>query len=79
MSEGFSLDKPTYTPKEFARLYTTYVHRISYVTALDWVHVYDGSGGREGIHAHRSPRGRYHIEAAEVRRVLLASGATEKG
>lgn len=75
MSEGFVLERPTYSPREFALLYRQYVGRVSYVTVLSWIELYNNTGGFDGIKAHASPTGRYRITAQEVERVLLAAGA----
>jgi hypothetical protein len=75
MSEGFLLDRPVYTPGEVRALYAHYVRPISYPTVLNWIEVHRVTNGREGMRAHKTPRGRYLIEADEVERVLLEAGA----
>lgn len=75
MDNGFVLERPTYSPREFALLYRAHVGRISYVTVLSWIELYNNTGGFDGIKAHASPTGRYRITAGEVERVLLAAGA----
>jgi len=78
MSDGFRLDRPTYTPREFAALYSRYVRRISYPTVLEWIEIYDLTNGAEGVKANKTPRGRYLITADEAERVLTAAGATKE-
>lgn len=76
---GFKLNRPTYSPREFAILYTAHVRQISYATVLKWISEYEVSGGADGIGAHKEQRsGYYRIPAAEARRVLLAAGAIEE-
>lgn len=80
MAIGFELTQPTYSPKEFASLYTAYVRRVSYATVLTWIELHRNSGGKEGLAAVKELRnGYYRIPAATVREALLAAGATEKG
>lgn len=77
MIDGFVLDRPVYTPREVAQLYTRYVRPVSYATVLQWEKVFRATGGPEGIHAMKTPRGRYLIDAAEVERILLQAGAVK--
>lgn len=79
MVDGFSLDKPVYTPREVGYIYTAHVKKVSYPTILDWIQIYNNTNGKEGIKADKSPRGRYLIAAEEVERVLLQAGAKKKG
>lgn len=78
MNEGFVLERPTYSPREFAALYRAHVGHISYVTVLKWIELYSNTGGFDGLKAHASPSGRYRISAEEVERVLLAAGAKKE-
>lgn len=79
MTEGFSLELSVYTPREVAQLYTGYVKKVSYPTVLEWIQVWNNSGGREGMEAKKTPRGRYLIAADEVERILIQAGAKKKG
>lgn len=78
MNDTFHLDRPMYTPREFAVLYSRYVRRVSYPTVLEWIETYDVTNGAEGVKANKSPRGRYLITAEEVGRVLMAAGAKKR-
>ena len=77
MANGFNLERPVYTPREVSQLYTAHVRHVSYPTVLEWIEVYRNSGGREGMKAMKTPRGRYLIAAEEVERILLQAGATK--
>lgn len=77
--EGFKLDRPVYTPREAAAVYTRYVHRVTYATFLQWIQVHAATDGREGVKAAQSPRNkRYYITQDELRRILLRGGAKEE-
>lgn len=78
MDEGFDLGRPVYTPSEVGRLYSLYVRKVSYATVLEWIKIFHATRGKEGIEAHRSPRGRYTIAADEVERILLQAGAKKR-
>lgn len=78
MDKGFLLTQPVYTPAEVARIYTTHVRHVSYATVLEWIKIYSATQGQEGIQAHRSPRGRYTVTAAELERVLQQAGAMKQ-
>lgn len=78
MDEGFYLDQTIYTPREVSRLYTLHVKHASYPTVLDWIQIHQVTGGKQGIEAHKTPRGRYLISADEVERILLQAGAKKK-
>lgn len=76
MASGFVLSLPTYSPREFATVYTAHVRQVSYATVLKWIEEYRNSGGKQGLYAVQEQRSRYYrIPAAEVERVLLAAGA----
>jgi len=65
------LTQPTYSPREFAGLYTRHVRQVSYATVLGWIAAYEASGGKDGLGATRETRsGYYRIPAAEAERVL---------
>lgn len=79
MLHGFTLDEPTYSPAQFATLYSVHVRPVSYATVLKWIAQGANSGGTEGMTASRELRsGYFRIPQTEARRVLLAAGATEK-
>lgn len=76
MDDGFKLDKPTYSPREVATLYSAFVRPVSYATVLEWIQAYRNSGGKEGMRAADEPVSRrYRIPRDEVERVLLKAGA----
>lgn len=75
MIDGFVLERPVYTPREVGRLYSLYVRPVSYPTVLEWIQVYYNTGGKEGMKADKTPRGRYLIADTEVERILLQAGA----
>lgn len=77
MDSTFTLDRPVYTPREVGYLYTKHVRPVSYPTVLEWIEVWRTSGGKEGMQASKTPRGRYLIAATEVERILLQAGATK--
>lgn len=78
MASGFTLDRPTYSPRDLATLYTRYVRQVSYATILKWIEEHRNSGGETGVSAVRELRsGYYRIPAAEVERILIAAGATK--
>jgi hypothetical protein len=79
MVNGFSIDPDRiYTPREVSQLYTAHVRHVSYPTVLEWIQIYNNSGGREGMRAMKSPRGRYLITSEEVERILLQAGAKKR-
>lgn len=78
MSAGFTLTRPTYSPRDLAALYTAHVRPISYATVLKWIEQGANSNGTSGVKALKEPvSGYYRIPADEVERVLLAAGATK--
>lgn len=78
MTDGFSLDRDIYTPREVSKLYTIYVRHVSYPTVLEWIQANYNTNGREGMQAKKTPRGRYLITAEEVERILTQAGAKKK-
>ena len=75
---GFTLTRPTYSPRDLAVLYSAHVRPISYATVLKWIEQGANSNGTVGVKALKEPvSGYYRITAEEVERVLLAAGATK--
>lgn len=75
---GFVLTQPTYSPREYAVLYTAHVRRVSYATVLKWIEEYRNTGGQVGLYAVKETRsGYYRIPADIVEKALLAAGATK--
>lgn len=79
MGAGFILDRPVYTPREVAVIYSRYVRSVSYATVLQWVQLYRVTDGEDGIDAGRTPGGHYLISADELERVLIKASATKGG
>lgn len=72
---GFVLDRPVYTPREVAAIYSRYVRSVSYATVLQWEKLYRVTDGEDGIEAKRTPGGHYLVTATELERVLVKAGA----
>lgn len=77
MKDGFILDRPVYTPREVATIYSHYVRSVSYATVLQWVQLFRVTGGEDGIEAGRTPGGHYLVAAEELGRVLMKAGAVK--
>lgn len=78
MATGFTLDRPTYSPREYAVLYSAHVRQVSYATVLKWIEEHRVTGGQQGLFAVKETvSGYYRIPAATVEEALLAAGATK--
>lgn len=77
MNTGFILDRPVYTPKEVAQIYSHFVRSVSYATVLQWEKLYRVTDGEDGIEAKKTPGGHYLITAEELERVLIKAGAVK--
>lgn len=78
MATGFTLNRPTYSPREFAVLYTHHVRQVSYATVLKWIEEHRNTGGQQGLYAVKETvSGYYRIPADTVEKALLAAGATK--
>lgn len=70
----YGLDRDTYSPREFATIYSAHVAPVSYPTVLGWIELYRNTGGKHGVCGTKQPNGvRYRISREEVIRVLDAS------
>lgn len=81
MSKDFVPDRPVYTPREVARIYSRFVRSVSYATVLQWVQLFRVTDGEDGIEAGRTPGGHYLVAAEEVERVIAKAkgGNDERG
>lgn len=79
MGDGFVLDRPVYTPREVATIYSHYVRSVSYATVLQWVQLFRVTDGEDGIDAGKTPGGHYLVTAEELGRVLVKAGAVRGG
>ena len=72
---GFVLDRPTYSAREAAKIYSVYVRPVTYQTVLKWCEMWRNTGGKYGL-AHLKPMSRYIIGAEDLAKFLVANGAT---